>query len=375
MNYWAGAAALAGVCLSTLLLFATLSWLVNHQRTRLTSAWLVSMASLALLQSLEFLYHVTDWFVTFPALLKVADPLVVLLPLTLYGYIRALQGENILRPRIRMLLHLSPAIVVALLDFPYWSLPAAEKIEWMMLVRIDETAWQPLAPYGNDYLAIIALLGFIYWRKQRLQGYQGRKAKLGQWINRLQLLQIVAAGALAWRIALSAVFNINVSMVYFLALAFAWLVYQMLAQAQLPQDQLNKATATNNPVPNAPVDKKEPDSNDPIEENSLNLLFAELEKTMQDGAYTDNNMSLVKLAALCGMTTHQASAAINHCSGCNYYEWLNHYRIRAAQEALRNEHSSIADICFDVGFNSKSTFNTAFRKVTGCTPSQFRQRT
>lgn len=139
--------------------------------------------------------------------------------------------------------------------------------------------------------------------------------------------------------------------------------------------KVTKATATNNPVPNAPVDKKEPDSNDPIEENSLNLLFAELEKTMQDGAYTDNNMSLVKLAALCGMTTHQASAAINHCSGCNYYEWLNHYRIRAAQKALRNEHSSIADICFDVGFNSKSTFNTAFRKVTGCTPSQFRQRT
>src|SRR5690554_7708251 len=107
MNYWAGAAALAGVCLSTLLLFATLSWLVNHQRTRLTSAWLVSMASLVLLQSLEFLYHVTDWFVTFPALLKVADPLVVLLPLTLYGYIRALQGGNILRPRMRKLMQLT----------------------------------------------------------------------------------------------------------------------------------------------------------------------------------------------------------------------------------------------------------------------------
>src|SRR5690554_5704489 len=245
MNYWAGAAALAGVCLSTLLLFATLSWLVNHQRTRLTSAWLVSMASLALLQSLEFLYHVTDWFVTFPALLKVADPLVVLLPLTLYGYIRALQGENILRPRIRMLLHLSPAIVVALLDFPYWSLPAAEKIEWMMLVRIDETAWQPLAPYGNDYLAIIALLGFIYWRKQRLQGYQGRKVKLGQWIGRLQVLQLSIAGVLVWRILMSKSLNINVSMVYFLALGFAWLIYQMLAQTQLPQDKATITTDNN----------------------------------------------------------------------------------------------------------------------------------
>ena len=183
MNYWAGGAALAGVCLSTLLLFSTLSWLVNHHHTRLTSAWLVSMSSLVLLQSLEYLYHVTDWFVIWPHFLKVVDPLVVLLPFTLFGYIRSLQGENILRPRKRMLLHFSPAIAVALLDFPYWSLPAAEKIEWMLLVRIDETAWQPLAPYGNDYLAIIALSGFVYWRQQRLLGYQGRKPKLGQWIS------------------------------------------------------------------------------------------------------------------------------------------------------------------------------------------------
>src|SRR5690554_7327150 len=124
MNYWAGAAALAGVCLSTLLLFATLSWLVNHQRTRLTSAWLVSMASLALLQSLEFLYHVTDWFVTFPALLKVADPLVVLLPLTLYGYFLPLQAENFLPPRLRRLLLLIPPIGWPLYDFLYCTYPA-----------------------------------------------------------------------------------------------------------------------------------------------------------------------------------------------------------------------------------------------------------
>lgn len=376
MNYWAGGAALAGVCLSTLLLFSTLSWLVNHQHTRLTSAWLVSISSLVLLQSLEYLYHVSDWFVIWPHFLKVVDPLVVLLPFTLFGYIRSLQGENILRPRKRMLLHFSPAIAVALLDFPYWSLPAAEKIEWMLLVRIDETAWQPLAPYGNDYLAIIALLGFIYWRKQHLQGYQGRKVKLGQWIGRLQVLQLSIAGILVWRILMSKSLNINVSMVYFLALGFAWLIYQMLAQTQLPQD---KATiTTDNNTANADTTNSSIISLEDEEapsDNGLTLLFKELELIMQKGAFQDNEMSLVKLAELSGMTTHQASAAINQCAGCNYYDWLNQYRINAAQEALKSGKTPIADVCFEVGYNSKSTFNTAFRKITGCTPSQFRQRT
>lgn len=376
MNYWAGGAALAGVCLSTLLLFSTLSWLVNHQHTRLTSAWLVSISTLVLLQSLEYLYHVTDWFVIWPHFLKVVDPLVVLLPFTLFGYIRSLQGENILRPRKRMLLHFSPAIAVALLDFPYWSLPAAEKIEWMLLVRIDETAWQPLAPYGNDYLAIIALLGFIYWRKQRLQGYQGRKVKLGQWIGRLQVLQLSIAGVLVWRILMSKSLNINVSMVYFLALGFAWLIYQMLAQTQLPQD---KATiTTDNNTANADTTNSSTISLEDEEaptDNGLSLLFKELELIMQKGAFQDNEMSLVKLAELSGMTTHQASAAINQCAGYNYYDWLNQYRINAAQEVLKSGKTPIADVCFEVGYNSKSTFNTAFRKITGCTPSQFRQRT
>lgn len=377
MNYWAGGAALAGVCLSTLLLFSTLSWLVNHHHTRLTSAWLVSISSLVLIQSLEFLYHATDWFVTWPHLLKVADPLVVLIPFTLYGYIRSLQGDNILQPRKKMLIHLSPALVVALLDFPYWSLPAAEKIEWMMIVRIDEAAWQPLAPYGNDYLAIIALLGFVYWRQQRLLGYQGRKPKLGQWINRLQVLQLVMVGTLVWRILLSKSLNINVSMVYFLALAFAWLIYQMLAQTQLPQDKLNGATTnsiTSDSTGSSASNNGALD-HDKNHDEGLTLLFNELDQAMQASAFQDNDLSLAKLATLCGMSTHQASAAINQCSGSNYYDWLNQYRINAAQEILKNGTTPIADICFEVGFNSKSTFNTAFRKIAGCTPSQFRQRT
>lgn len=383
MNYEAGAAALIGLCLSSVLLLATLSWMVNHAHTRLTIAWLLGLATLVMLQSLEFLYHATDMFLRWPFFLKLIDPLVVLLPLTLYGYQRALQGDNIFHPRRQMLLHLSPAFIVALMDVPYWNLPAAERIDWMLKVRIDESLWQPLAPYGNDYLAIIAGLSLLYWWRQRTLGYQGRKARLGSWINKLQTVQLIIALSLLGRILLSQGFGWNLSVAFALAPTSAYLLYLMLSHAQLPQSlPPRQPLATSSKPDNTDPGSADPDSSNvtPADtsaataNNAQQELFAELQQALANGAFRDNELSLGKLAAMCRMTTHQASAAINQCSGSNFYDWLNRYRIDAAQQALRNSDTPVSRICFDVGFNSKSTFNTAFRRLSGVTPSEFRKR-
>lgn len=371
MNYIDGIPALISLCLSSVLLFACFSWLVNHQRTRLTTAWLSGLLLLAALQSLEFLYHAADWFIQYPFFLKLVDPIIVLIPFALYGYIRALLGENVARPRLRLLKHSSPAIVVALLDIPYWSLPAAERIEWMLKVRIDESFWEPLAPYGNDYLAIIALLGFIYWNHQRKLGTGlSPQAKLNRWITKLQWLQFVVFTTLISRIVLSTVFGTNVSMVFTLAPAMGWLLYQILTYSQLPQDKTALNTTSNIKPNNIETETLA----NATENNHLWIIFAELENEMKKGAFNDNEFSLSKLAGLCGFTTHQASAAINQCSGSNFYDWLNCYRIDAAKELLSSSALPVSDICFEVGFNSKSTFNTAFKKRVGCTPSQLRKQ-
>ncbi len=392
MNYEAGAAALIGLCLSSVLLLATLSWMVNHAHTRLTIAWLLGLATLVMLQSLEFLYHATDIFLRWPFFLKLVDPLVVLLPLTLYGYQRALQGDNIFHPRRQILLHLSPAVIVALMDVPYWSLPAAERIDWMLKVRIDESLWQPLAPYGNDYLAIIVGLSLLYWWRQRTLGYQARKARLGSWINKLQTVQLIIALSLLGRILLSQGFGWNLSVAFALAPTSAYLLYLMLSHAQLPQSLPPRQPANTQQKPGAEQalasqsrntnsgntgtdngNATPAGSSAATDSNTQQVLFAELQQALTNGAFRDNELSLGKLAGMCGMTSHQASAAINQCSGSNFYDWLNQYRIDAAQQALRNSNTPVSRICFDVGFNSKSTFNTAFRRISGCTPTEYRR--
>lgn len=369
-----GVASLISLCLSGLLLFATLSWMVNHRRARLSNAWLVALVFLIMLQSAEFLYHATDAFIIWPFFLKFVDPVVILLPFTLFGFIRALQGENVARPRKRLLINILPAAVVALLDVPYWSLPATEKIEWMMKVRISESSWEPLAPYGNDYLAIIALLGFVYWRRQRQLGYAVTDRAARRWVDKLQTLQMVVVLLLVTRIILSTLFGTNVSMVFTLMPAVAWLLLQFLMPAQTPSSTQNASQILDVPVAVDDVSlvASEDKEVDKTLDAGLSLLFQELERKMLEQVYLDNELSLGKLAALCGMSTHQASAAINQCSGSNFYDWVNSYRVYAAQQALIHTNIQVAKVCYEVGFNSKSTFNAAFKKISGCTPTEYR---
>ena len=62
--------------------------------------------------------------------------------------------------------------------------------------------------------------------------------------------------------------------------------------------------------------------------------------------------------------------------GKNFYDFVNHYRVQEAKEQLGNpalSQKTIQRVFEDVGFNSKSTFNTIFKKVTGQTPSEYRR--
>ncbi len=60
----------------------------------------------------------------------------------------------------------------------------------------------------------------------------------------------------------------------------------------------------------------------------------------------------------------------------NFFEFINGYRIDEAKKLLANEKYekvTIIEIMAQVGFNSKATFNTFFKKLVGVTPSQYRK--
>jgi len=91
--------------------------------------------------------------------------------------------------------------------------------------------------------------------------------------------------------------------------------------------------------------------------------------------FTDGDLTLQKLAKTLGISPHHLSQMINEQLNQNFFEFINLYRIEEAKRMLVDpsmKHYSILAISEEVGFNSKSAFNAAFKKHTQMTPSEFR---
>ncbi|MCF6132933.1 helix-turn-helix domain-containing protein [Flavobacterium wongokense] len=121
------------------------------------------------------------------------------------------------------------------------------------------------------------------------------------------------------------------------------------------------------------------------EENRKKLLTDEklaeskeelIELMEAEKPFLDSELSLVKLASLMDVSTHILSYIINNGFDENFYQFINRYRIEEAKKQILNpqmNHLSLLGIGFEVGFNSKTVFNTTFKKYTGQTPSEFKK--
>lgn len=92
--------------------------------------------------------------------------------------------------------------------------------------------------------------------------------------------------------------------------------------------------------------------------------------------YTDNLASLSDLSRKLGISQHHLSQVINEKLNKNFFELLASYRIEKAKAILLQDKSgkiTIEELSEIVGYNSKTAFNNAFRKLTGKTPSDFRK--
>jgi AraC-like DNA-binding protein len=93
--------------------------------------------------------------------------------------------------------------------------------------------------------------------------------------------------------------------------------------------------------------------------------------------YRDSGLTLPALAARLDVSPHNLSEAINTQFHMNFFDLVNGYRVREVQQRLLDPEArqfTILAIAFDAGFNSKTSFNTIFKKHAGRTPSEYRDR-
>jgi AraC-like DNA-binding protein len=109
--------------------------------------------------------------------------------------------------------------------------------------------------------------------------------------------------------------------------------------------------------------------------SDLQAQLGELLRT--ERPYLDNDLSLGSLARQLQTSTHHLSFVLNRRLGQSFYELINEQRVREVQRCLHDPayaSQSILEIALDAGFSSKASFNAAFRRHAGTTPSAYRQR-
>lgn len=93
--------------------------------------------------------------------------------------------------------------------------------------------------------------------------------------------------------------------------------------------------------------------------------------------YLNPELTIQDLASQLDIDVRELSLLINHYLNQNFYDFINQYRIDKATQILKNPEQqklTILEILYQIGFNSKSSFNTSFKKRTGLTPTEYRKR-
>jgi len=126
-------------------------------------------------------------------------------------------------------------------------------------------------------------------------------------------------------------------------------------------------------IVSAPLRRKYETS--PLDENQKQEYLERLVRHMADAKpYLDMSLSLEKLADALGVRASHLSQVLNERRSMNFYEFLNGYRVREAQARIvdpKQAEKTLIAIAHESGFNSKASFNRAFKRFTGQTPSEY----
>ncbi|MBU2879995.1 helix-turn-helix transcriptional regulator [Aliiglaciecola lipolytica] len=110
-----------------------------------------------------------------------------------------------------------------------------------------------------------------------------------------------------------------------------------------------------------------------LDDDRMKRIAVKLHKVMQgERLFCENELSLHRLSEAIGISQNHISETLSQHLQINFFSFINNYRVEEAKRLLTTTTLSIIDISLESGFNSRSTFNSAFKKTEGVTPSAYR---
>jgi YesN/AraC family two-component response regulator len=107
----------------------------------------------------------------------------------------------------------------------------------------------------------------------------------------------------------------------------------------------------------------------------VNTLETSLIKWLDEQRFLQAGITIIDLAIYCGTNRSYISEHINSTQGKNFRQWINELRINYAKRLLnQNPQIELWQITEQTGYTDSKYFSTLFKKLTGKTPSEYREK-
>ena len=151
-----------------------------------------------------------------------------------------------------------------------------------------------------------------------------------------------------------------------------WFIMKALNHPELFRGVNSKLKLTKEILPE--VEDKSVSSN--VQNDLITGQISTLKQYMAEKEpFLDPSLTIQELANQIDIPVRDLSVLINHKMDQHFFDFVNEYRIQKAMNILKNPSKkdlTVLEILYEVGFNSKSSFNTSFKKYTNLTPTAYR---
>lgn len=312
-------------------------------------------------------------FITMPDWLDVAIPFfysaaILLKGPVLYSYVRSIIDSQY-HVSWRQWWHVLPLGVVWLVHGSTGADPALFRqtepdVDIATATRID-IVWFMLKAVPLAYFVAALHQVFVYHRKVKGQ-FSAFESHSIHWLYWLTACFVVAG---IWSLYVSVQFwisrvGIGVTENYVSFCLLVLLCYYSLTHAQ--------------DVTAATLDDDSSEADTRVNDKPLDALTREILKGVEERKlYLNPTLNIEQFAKAIDLPARDVSYTINKVFGKNFFEFINFYRIEAAKRLLEDKawsHLTVLEILLQAGFNSKSSFQRFFKRLTGISPTEYRER-
>ena len=285
------------------------------------------------------------------------------------------------RLKWKHLLHTLPFIVVNLVFIPriYTSMEVDKDIFTAALNQMPEIYLIQIVIEFQYAFYIISV--FFILRKYReiyLENYANPSTATYKWLFQITCVFLIAHSIVALKNLLRysgfrEIFLWANVLVGTIALFITcWFIMKALNHPELFRGVNSKLKLTKDILPEA--EEKTESVNTQSEAISGQILNLRQYMTEKE-PFLDPSLTIQQLSNQINIPVRDLSILINHHMDQHFFDFVNEYRIQKAMTILKDQSKSqltVLEILYEVGFNSKSSFNTSFKKYTNLTPTAYR---